>query len=334
MSRAGVEIQHLCISLRDWKTRYHKTRVCLFNSTLLDRNLLRVRYGYFLDESVDLAALDTGLFPMPQLEVERLDPQQRQLLEITRECFESAGEVDYRGASIGCFVGNFGEDWHEMFTKEQQRHGSYRMTAFMDLILSNRISYMFDLKGPSMTIRTGCSASLTALHQGCLAIGRGECSGAIIAGCNLIMAPTMTIAMTEQEILSPNGSSRTFDADADGYARGEAINAVYIKRLKDALRDGNPIRAVIRSSSTNSDGKTQNMSLPSSEAHESMMRRAYEAAGITDISRTAFVECHGTGTPIGDPIEAVAVGNVFGDKGVYIGSIKPNVSIKRLPRLR
>jgi len=266
---------------------------------------------------------------MPKLEVERLDPQQRQLLEITRECFDSAGEVEYRGTSIGCFVGNFGEDWCEISTKEQQRHGSYRITAFNDLTLSNRISYMLDLKGPSMTIRTGCSASLTALHQGCLAIDRGECSGAIIAGCNLIMAPTMTIAMTEQGILSPNGSSLTFDADADGYARGEAINAVYIKRLQDALRDGNPVRAVIRSSFANCDGKTPNISLPSFEAHELMMRRAYETAGITDLSKTAYVECHGTGTPIGDPIEAAAVGNVFGDKGVYIGSIKPNVGRKR-----
>ena len=266
---------------------------------------------------------------MPKLEAERLDPQQRQLLEIARECFESAGEVEYHGASIGCFVGNFGEDWYEMFTKEEQRHGSYRVTAFSDLALSNRISYMLDLKGPSMTIRTGCSASLIALHQGCLAIDRGECSGAIIAGCNLIMAPTMTIAMNEQGVLSPNGSCRTFDADADGFARGEAINAVYIKRLRDALRDGNPIRAVIRSTSANCDGKTPNISLPSVEAHELMMRRAYETAGITDLSKTAFVECHGTGTPMGDPIEATAVGNVFGDKGVYIGSIKPNVSTKQ-----
>ena len=131
----------------------------------------------------------------------------------------------------------------------------------------------------------------------------------------------MTIAMTEQGVLSPTGSCKTFDAKADGYARGEAINAIYIKELSDALRDGDPIRGVIRSTATNCDGKTPGMASPSSESHEAMIRRAYQVARISDLSATAFVECHGTGTAIGDPLETAAIANVFGHQGVIIGSV-------------
>lgn len=131
----------------------------------------------------------------------------------------------------------------------------------------------------------------------------------------------MTIAMTEQGVLSPTGQCKTFDAKADGYGRAEAINAVYIKKLSDAVRDGDPVRAVIRATSTNCDGKTPGMACPSSESHESMMRRAYQTAQLPDLSRTAFVECHGTGTAVGDPLEVAAVASVFGDQGVFIGSV-------------
>jgi acyl transferase domain-containing protein len=136
----------------------------------------------------------------------------------------------------------------------------------------------------------------------------------------------MTMAMTEQGVLSPEGISKSFDASADGYGRGESINAVLVKKLDDAIRDGDPIRAVIRSTATNCDGKTAGISMPSPEAHEAMIRRAYHIAGIKDFSRTAFVECHATGTPIGDPLELRAIARVFGSQlGTYIGSIKPNI---------
>lgn len=133
----------------------------------------------------------------------------------------------------------------------------------------------------------------------------------------------MTIAMTEQGVLSPTGSCKSFDANADGYARGEAINAVYIKKLSDALRDGDPVRAVIRATATNCDGKTPGMACPSSESHEALMRRAYRVAQLHDLSATAFMECHGTGTAIGDPLETAAVANVFGSSGLFIGSVCP-----------
>ena len=172
-----------------------------------------------------------------------------------------------------------------------------------------------------MTIRTACSSSLTGLHEACLGIQRGECESAIVGGTNLILNPQMTIGMTEQGVLSPDGRCRTFDANANGYCRGEAIVSIHVKKLSDAIRDNDAIRAVIRSSCINSDGRTAGLSLPSSESHEALMRRSYMLAGIKDPWRTAMIECHGTGTQVGDPLEAMAVARVFGNDGIYIGSV-------------
>ena len=171
-----------------------------------------------------------------------------------------------------------------------------------------------------MTIRTGCSSALVGLDQACQALANGYCTSAIVAGTNIIISPTMTQHMTQQGVLSSEGSCKTFDAAADGYARGEAINAVYIKKLDHAIRDGDPIRAVIRSTFQNCDGKTAGLTNPSSQAHEEMMRTAYKIARLP-ISHTAYVECHGTGTAVGDPLETTAIGNIFKDSGVYIGSV-------------
>ncbi|KAF9631021.1 hypothetical protein BFW01_g1895 [Lasiodiplodia theobromae] len=295
-----------------------------FQSSKGTRGTVKSQYGYFLQDS-EFERFDAAFFSMNQTEVEKLDPQQRMLLEVVWECMESGGQREWRGRNIGCYVGVFGEDWLDLSAKDPQHLGMYRITGSGDFALSNRVSYEYDLKGPSMTIRTGCSSSLIGLHEACQAIYAGECESAVVAGTNLIITPSMTISMTEQGVLSPTGSCKSFDARADGYARGEAINAIYIKKLDDALRDGDPIRAVIRATATNCDGKTPGIANPSAESHEAMIRRAYQVAGITDISKTGFVECHGTGTAIGDPLEVTAVGNVFGGKGVLIGSVKPNV---------
>lgn len=152
-------------------------------------------------------------------------------------------------------------------------------------------------------------------------IQRGNITSAIVAGANLIFAPGMTVAMSVQAALSPEGSSKSFDAAADGYARGEAVTALYIKRLDDAVRDGNPIRAILRASSSNSDGKTLGFSTPNADSHEAAMREAYSIAGL-DFSQTAMVEAHGTGTATGDPIEAEAIARCFGEQGVYIGAVR------------
>lgn len=167
---------------------------------------------------------------------------------------------------------------------------------------------------------------MIGVHEAVQAIRNGDCDAAIIAGTNLIITPTMTITMSEQGILSPEGRCKTFDEKADGYSRGEAINAIYIKKLSDALANNDPIRAIIRGTAMNSDGKTPGITMPNTDAHVRLIRRAYEAAQISDLSQTAFFECHGTGTSIGDPLEANAVAQVFGgEKGIYIGSVKTNV---------
>jgi len=166
---------------------------------------------------------------------------------------------------------------------------------------------------------------MVGLHEACQAILRGECSSAIVGGSNLILAPGMTTILNEQGVLAPDGSCKSFDASANGYVRAEAVNVIYIKPLAHALRDGNPVRAVIRSTATNCDGKTPGMATPSSASHEAVIRTAYANAHITKFAETAFVECHGTGTAVGDPLETHAIGNVFGGKSTYIGSIKPNI---------
>jgi acyl transferase domain-containing protein len=186
-----------------------------------------------------------------------------------------------------------------MHAKDSQQSGRYNISGGHDFAVSNRCSYEYDLHGPSMTIKTGCSSSIIALHEAVRAIHAGDCKSAIVAGTNLIIAPTMSVAMTQQGILSAEGSCKTFDAAADGYARGEAINAIHVKKLSDAMRDNDSIRAIIRATATNCDGKTPGITMPSSESHEAMIRRAYKEAQL-DFFETPFVECHGTGTPIGD----------------------------------
>lgn len=213
-----------------------------------------MRHRHFLDEAVNLKHLDFSFFSMGRKEVDDIDPQQRLLLEVFYECMQSSGEANWRGAKIGCYVGVWGEvraliaqdghilqprvlkadviynlqDWLDIHAKDIQDSGTYRVPGGHDFALSNRISYEYDLKGPSFTVKSGCSASMIALHEAARAIQNGECSGAIVAGTNLIFSPTMSIAMTEQGVLSPDGSCKTFDAAANGYARGEAVNAVYL----------------------------------------------------------------------------------------------------------
>ncbi|KAJ5740086.1 Acyl transferase/acyl hydrolase/lysophospholipase [Penicillium manginii] len=306
------------------KSRYNAS--AYFSETTKPGSV-KAQHGYFLDESIDLSTVDTSFFHMGKAEVERTDPHQRQMLEVARECIEDAGETEWKGRPIGCYMGSFGEDWTEMFAKENQQYGLHRVSGYGDFVLANRVSYELDFTGPSMVIRTACSSSLVALHEACVAIERGDCESAVVGGANLILGPGMTAAMSEQGVLSPDGSCNTFSANANGYARGEAVSAVFIKPLSAAIQDGNPIRAVIRATASNSDGKgTGGMQAPNHVSQEAMIRKAYKLAGITDYSQTAFVECHGTGTSIGDPTEARAVGRVFGPHGgIQIGSVKPNL---------
>ncbi|CAP62086.1 uncharacterized protein PODANS_5_380 [Podospora anserina S mat+] len=315
----------LLVNKRDARSRIPTSRydVDSFLSSTGKSGTVNTTHGYFLDR--DLTQFDASLLSMTRNEVEKLDPQQLLLLEITRECLENAGEADWRGKRIGCYVGTFGQDWFEMQSRDTQEAGPYRITGTEDFLLANRISYEYDFKGPSFIVKTACSSSLICLDLATKAIQNEDISSAIVGGSNLIMNMNMTHALAEQGVLSPNGSCRTFDADADGYARGEAVNMIYLKRLDEAIRDGNPIRAIIKGTATNFDGKTQGIAQPSSKSHEALIRDCYNKAGISDFTRTAMVEAHGTGTKTGDPIETTAIANVFYEKGVYIGSVKPNL---------
>ncbi|KAF2676482.1 polyketide synthase [Lentithecium fluviatile CBS 122367] len=282
--------------------------------------------GNFLG-SLDPAAFDAAFFSMSASQVEQVDPQQRLLLETVYESLENAGERDFRGKNIGVYVGTFAEDWIEMHAKDAEPHAFLGLTGHLDLMTSNRVSYEFDWTGPSMTIKTGCSAAMVALDSACKALRSGDCESAIVGGTNLILSPALSCVLNAHGVNSPEGRCRSFDAKAAGYGRAEAVSSLVVKRLDDAVRDGNPIRAVIRASLCNADGKTPGITQPNTEAHEKLIRAVYTAAGISreEYSQTAYFECHGTGTPVGDPIEVNAVARVFGDDGMIIGSVKSNV---------
>lgn len=269
---------------------------------------------------------------MSQAEVEKMDPQQRILLRVVWEALEGACETQWRtdkakADRIGCYVGSFGDDWREMHGRDPLDSPNSRITGYGDFALSNRVSNCFGFGGPSMTVRAACAAGGLALHLACQAIRAGECDTAVVAGSNIILSPDFSIFLAEHGVLSPEASCRTFDAQASGYARGEAVTCLVIKRHSLALRDGNPIRAIIRGSAVNSNGRTAGMSTPSSEAQEALVRAAYRQAGIPDgeMAKTAMVECHGTGTPLGDAVETYALTKIFGQHGVLIGSLKPSL---------
>ncbi|KAI1643511.1 thiolase-like protein [Daldinia loculata] len=294
-----------------------------FNSDMGKTNTVYQDHAYFLED--DLAAFDAGLFTMTRNELEKADPQQRLLLLVVRECLESAGVTDYRGSLTGFFVGTFSEDWLQTQSKEEMHPTGYVLTGHLDPMLANRVAFEYDLRGPAFVIKTACSSSMIALHNAVRSVQNRDCNAAIVSGSNLNMTPITTASMTQEGIMSPEGSCKTFDARADGYGRGEAVNAIYIKPLSDAIRDGNPIRAVIRNTGVNQDGQSTGLFATSIVAQEALMRKAYVDAGL-DPAETAMVECHGTGTPVGDPVEAISVGNVFGQpNGIYIGSVKPNL---------
>ncbi|KAG4429988.1 hypothetical protein IFR05_014525 [Cadophora sp. M221] len=285
------------------------------------------RYGYFLN-NIDLRNADSSFWSMTKKELEAMDPQQRLMLEVVYETLQNSGQKpsELRGRNIGIWVGSFGGDRADLDSRDTQTVHPYNLLNSFDFVPADRVHYEFGFMGPSVTIRTACSSSLVGLHQACQALQAGDCEAAVVAGSSIIYSPSLTIKMNEQNVLSPTGTCRTFSADADGFVRGEAVVAVYVKRLQDAIRDGDPIRSVVLSTATNSSGKSSTMTAPSTAAQEALIRRAHDIAGISDLSRTAMMECHGTGTLIGDPIEAQAVANVWGDlDGIYIGSIKTKI---------
>ncbi|KAJ6069226.1 hypothetical protein N7499_011113 [Penicillium canescens] len=292
---------------------------------------INVEGGHFLEE--DISVFDAPFFNMTSDEASVMDPQQRLLLEATYEGLENAGIplTQIMGTKTSCFVGSFSADYTDLLLRDPECVPMYQCTnaGQSRAMTANRLSYFFDLKGPSVTVDTACSGSLVALHLACQSLQTGDACAAIAAGVNLILSHEFMSTMSMMKFLSPDGKCYAFDERANGYARGEAVGCLILKPLASALRDKNTIRAVIRGTGSNQDGRTPGITLPSGAAQESLIRSVYARAGL-DPSETDFVEAHGTGTQAGDPIETGVIGRVFGpghssDDPLRIGSIKTNV---------
>ncbi|KAI0895264.1 putative polyketide synthase [Annulohypoxylon nitens] len=283
--------------------------------------------GYFLNE--DVRQFDNTFFGINNLEATYLDPHQRKLLEVAYECFESAGlsMEDVSGTNTGVYVSNFTVDYTNMHFQDPDYLHRYSSTGSNMAIIANRISHVFNLHGPSLSLNTACSSSLYCLHTAVRAISAGDCDDAIVAGANLIMSPEQHLETMKGGVLSGRSSCHTFDESADGYGRAEGVNAVYLKRLSSALRDGNKIWGVIRATAVNSNGRTPGIAQPSADLQEAVIRKAYTHAGL-DFPDTDYIECHGTGTSIGDKIEVDALGRCFASRQglpLMIGSIKSSM---------
>ncbi|CAJ2513205.1 Uu.00g013240.m01.CDS01 [Anthostomella pinea] len=290
--------------------------------------LMSVDGGYFLDE--DLRAFDNAFFGIHNLEAASMDPQQRKLLEVVYECLDHAGTSMEKvsGTDTGVFVGNFTLDYQMMKFRDIDAINRFTVTGCGSTILANRISHVFNLKGPSFTVDTACSSSLYALHSAVAALAGGDCDAAVVAAANLFLSPEQYMGIAKAGVLSPTSTCHTFDIAADGYGRGEAVNALYIKRLSSALKDGDKVWAVIRSTAVNANGTTTGITQPSANCQEAVVRKAYTKAGL-DFADSDYIECHGTGTPVGDPIEVEALGRCFGKskrtKPLLLGSSKPGL---------
>ncbi|GFF78602.1 nonribosomal peptide synthetase 14 [Aspergillus lentulus] len=287
--------------------------------------------SYILDS--DVHRFDAGFFNISAAEAQAMDPQQRLLLETTYEALEAAGYTlkQMRGSSTAVFIGAMTSDYHDIQARDLDTISRWHATGTSPSILSNRVSYFFDLKGPSMTINTACSSSLVALHQAVQSLRNGDCTTAIVGGVNLLLDPEIFISHSHLHMLSPTSRCRMWDRDADGYARGEGCASVVIKTLDQALKDGDDVECIIRETAVNSDGRSAGITMPNPEAQAALIREAYERSGLDPVrDRCQYFECHGTGTQAGDPVEAQAIQQTFypesgvfsPDDNLYVGSIK------------
>ncbi|GAW19307.1 hypothetical protein ANO14919_087930 [Xylariales sp. No.14919] len=257
-----------------------------------------------------------------------MDPQQRKLLEVVFECFENSGASlnDVSGSNTGVYIGNFSQDHLIMQVRDPDDFRRYHATGAGLTMLANRISHTFNLHGPSLTLDTACSSSLYCLNLAVNALSASQCDGAIVASSNLILSPSPHIVAMKAGMLSPTSTCHTFDISADGYARGEAVNVIYLKRLSAAMQNNDTIHGIIRGTGINSNGHTPGVIYPSSKMQEVVIRKAYDEANI-DFHDTDYVECHGTGTELGDLVELTALANCFSPGRINplkIGGSKPN----------
>ncbi|WP_275571166.1 type I polyketide synthase [Mycolicibacterium vanbaalenii] len=286
------------------------------------------RWGAFLR---DLDAFDAEFFEISPSEADKMDPQQRLLLEVTQEALEHAGIPAHtlRHSQTGVFAAACLGEYGYLSTVDLGDVDSWSGTGGALSIIANRVSYYFDLRGPSVTIDTACSSSLVTIHLACQSLRSGDSNMALAAGVNLLLSPAVTRSFDQLEAMSRTGQCHAFDAGADGFVRGEGCGVTVLKRLSDAQRDGDRILAVIRGSAVNQDGRSNGLMAPNPAAQMAVLRSAYSAAGV-EPRDVDYVETHGTGTLLGDPIEARALGTVLGrgraaDAPLLLGAVKSNL---------
>ncbi|XRQ06923.1 SDR family NAD(P)-dependent oxidoreductase [Actinomadura welshii] len=292
---------------------------------LLDRT---TRLGGFLD---DIAGFDAQFFGITPREAAVMDPQQRLVLEVAWEAFEHAGigPASLRGSRTGVFVGVSAPEYAAFTASDLASLEPFTATGAALSIIANRLSYLLDLRGPSMIVDTACSSSLVSTHLAVQALRSGEADVALAGGVNVLLSPTVTMTFDLAGGTASDGHCKAFDASADGMVRAEGCGAVVLKRLSDAVRDGDRVLAVVRGSGVNSDGRSNGLVAPNSDAQRALLRDVYASAGI-DTREVDYVEAHGTGTFLGDPIEAKAVGEILGagrgaDEPLLLGSAKSNL---------
>jgi acyl transferase domain-containing protein/NADPH:quinone reductase-like Zn-dependent oxidoreductase/aryl carrier-like protein len=279
----------------------------------------------------NITEFDPGFFNISPIEAKSMDPQQRLVLESSYYAIEDAGlQLEkLSGKYIGVFVGACFHDYEQIVFSygAEKAVGMHTNIGLASSIISNRVSYSFNFKGPSMTIDTACSSALSAAHIGIQSLRNDECELALIGGVNVIIKPHMHIGFSQGGFLSPESRCKTFDKQANGYVRSEGAGVVVVKRLSKAIKDGDRIYSQIISSTINQDGKTQGISMPSEAAQINMLKKAYGDLDI-DYSQIKYIEAHGTGTQAGDLNEANSLGKVLGvnkSDPLYIGSIKTNI---------
>ncbi|NTV94311.1 MAG: acyltransferase domain-containing protein, partial [Thiobacillus sp.] len=272
---------------------------------------------------------DAQFFGISPREARQMDPQQRMLLELAWEALEDGGQLPERlaGSDCGVYVGISGLDYGGRVGDDISAIDAYFMTGNTLSIAANRLSYVFDLRGPSMAIDTACSSSLVALHQACQSLRNGESGMALAGGAHLLMHPYPFVGFTKAAMLSAAGRCRTFDAEGDGYVRAEGGAILVLKPLETALADGDHVHAVILASGVNTDGYKSGLTIPSPTAQAELMRACCSRAGVAPAD-IAYIEAHGTGTAVGDPIETAAIGAAIGQARstpLYVGSVKSNL---------
>ncbi|ORX45774.1 hypothetical protein BCR36DRAFT_414372 [Piromyces finnis] len=291
---------------------------------------IQTLYGGFIENAFDF---DNKFFSISQKEALDATPEQRWLCELTVETIEDANiNIDkFKGSNTGVFVGTSGIDYGSYVFSVPEKITKYTYSGIEPSIHANRVSYLFDLHGPSLSTNTACSSSLTALSIACNSMAAGDCEMAIVAGTNFFQAPANGVAYSQLRVVSKKGACRPFDSGADGYARLEGAGMVLLKPYEKAIRDNNKIYATILSTACNEDGKTASLTTPSSKAQYKLMKRVYEKGHI-DPCTIDFIEAHGTGTAVGDPIEASSIGEAYGkinkangNPAIPVGSVKGNV---------